>query len=330
MENTQFDLTVAICVYNGEKYITETLDSLYRQTFRDFHLLIVDDCSTDRTLSVVQDFLQKHDWENSTIISLPRNSGLARARKYAEGVIKTDLVMFFDADDIARPSMLAKLHAAITLDQNCMGVSGYCKYIDSHSNEIGGGIFLGPTTREAFFKKARAAKLMFLPPPMFRLKDAKAAGGRAVDGFPDGRVRYQDMCEDLDLWTRMSDFYVDGKYFLVVPEVLFLYRKHASSVSTTSQAMNDRMRHIKTNVKRRREGLPDQSFNEFLAALSQWARFRHFGHDYASDYYKRAGFSYLKKQYLQSVLSLALAAMFSPTYVVRKLRNNVFQPNNNE
>lgn len=326
MSNTQFDLTVVICVYNGERFIAETLDSLYRQTFRDFHLLIIDDCSTDRTLNVVHDFLKKHDWENSAIISLPRNGGLARARKCAENLIHTDLVIFFDADDVAKPDMLEKLHAVLKREPDCMGVSCYSKYIDSASKLIGGGIYLGPTTAEDFFNKAQGLKLIFLPPPMFRLAIAKAVGGRSVDGFPAGAIRYQDMCEDLDLWTRMSDFYRDGKYFLVVPEVLFLYRKHAKSVSSRSKAMNDRMRHIKNNLLRRRRGMLDQSFIEYMASLSKVEKFRNFIHDQSSDCYKRAGFNYMNKKYFRFIASLVAATLFSPAYVLQKLKSNVLHP----
>lgn len=41
------DLTVCVCTYNSEKYIAETLTSLWEQTFRNFRLLVVDDCSND-------------------------------------------------------------------------------------------------------------------------------------------------------------------------------------------------------------------------------------------------------------------------------------------
>ena len=47
------NLTIAICLYNAEKYIRETLESVMAQTMQDFHLLIVNDCSTDSSVAVV-------------------------------------------------------------------------------------------------------------------------------------------------------------------------------------------------------------------------------------------------------------------------------------
>ncbi len=46
------DLTLAICVYNAERYIEETLESVMAQTVQDFHLLIVNDCSTDGSVAL--------------------------------------------------------------------------------------------------------------------------------------------------------------------------------------------------------------------------------------------------------------------------------------
>ena len=51
------DLTLAICMYNAEKYIEETLLCITAQTMQDFHLLILNDCSTDKSALLVKDSL---------------------------------------------------------------------------------------------------------------------------------------------------------------------------------------------------------------------------------------------------------------------------------
>ena len=50
------NLTLAICVYNAEKYIKETLKSVMAQTMQDFHMLIVNDCSTDDSVTTIERF----------------------------------------------------------------------------------------------------------------------------------------------------------------------------------------------------------------------------------------------------------------------------------
>ena len=50
------NLTLAICVYNAERYIVETLESVMKQTRQDFELLIVNDCSTDGSVAKIKAF----------------------------------------------------------------------------------------------------------------------------------------------------------------------------------------------------------------------------------------------------------------------------------
>lgn len=239
-------------------------------------------------------------------------------------MVGTPLLQFIDADDVAASELVEKLYDYLRQRPDCIAVSCYGEYISPDSKKIGGGLFLGPRTPEEFFRQARSEKLLFLPPvTMFRLAVANSVGGRAVEGFPEGRPRYQDMCEDLDLWTRMSDLFVKKQYLVVVPEILFKYRKFATSVSANSRAMNWRIRHIKTNLKRRRSGLPDLTFIDYMATITSRERFLNFFLDKSSDCYKQAGFHFLQKHYFRFLGDLILAGIFSPRYVLQKIRKNI-------
>ena len=66
------DLTLAICMYNAEKYIEETLQCIMTQTMQDFHLLIVNDCSTDNSVQIVEDFF-KRNLRQYELVNLPQN-----------------------------------------------------------------------------------------------------------------------------------------------------------------------------------------------------------------------------------------------------------------
>ncbi len=52
-------VSIVIPMYNAEKYIGECLDSILAQTFKDFEVIVVDDCSTDKSCAVVESFLPK-------------------------------------------------------------------------------------------------------------------------------------------------------------------------------------------------------------------------------------------------------------------------------
>ena len=99
-------------MYNVEEFITECLDSLLIQTFQDFEVIIVDDCSTDGSLDIAKNYAEKFDGrltiaqteKNSGGASLPRNLGL----QLANG----EYIFFFDPDDFILDSALETLYNA--------------------------------------------------------------------------------------------------------------------------------------------------------------------------------------------------------------------------
>ena len=154
--------------------------------------------------------------------------------------------MFLDADDILLPDAIKKMWDKIKSDQDLIAVGCYLDYIDENDIKIGGGLYLGETTKEGFILKAAAGKLIFMQPTAIYDRDAAlSVGGYIIDGFPSGKPRYQDYCEDLDLWTRMSDLYIEGKAIVVIPETLCLYRK-GGGLSSNSFNMILKMRYTKT------------------------------------------------------------------------------------
>lgn len=262
------EITLAICAYNAEHYIVETLECILNQTFREFDLLIVNDCSTDLTSKVAKEYLDSQSCDYK-IADFNLNKGLAAGRAYVEQSVNTKYLLFVDADDCPVPTMVEKLYKTIKGDPDLVAVGCYNEFIDSNSKKIKGGIFLGAKTKEEFFTKAKGEKLIFMQPTaIIDLETVLRVGGRNTTGFPEGNPRYQDLCEDLDLWSRMSDLYVEGKAIVVVPEVLLHYRKHSQSMSASNINMSLRMKHVKRNLKLRRAGKPELSFIDFMATIT--------------------------------------------------------------
>lgn len=321
------NITIVVCVYNVEKFIVETLDSLEQQTLKDFDLLIINDYSPDSSVHKVEVFFQTSFFQSTEIIHFGENRGTAYARNFALHYVKTPFMLFFDADDMARPDLLEKLYKKINENAETIAVSCYSKYIDSHSEEIAGGQYIGPKNEEDFFQRAKDGKLTFmLPPTLFIREFAVQAGGYRLNGFPAGRPRYQDLSEDLDLWSRMSDFYVEGKVMLTLPEVLFYYRKSTSSLSASKEsliAMQNKIRYIKSNLKRRRAGQEDLFFTDYMDAIPKLAKVKNYFKDLSAFYYRNAGFSYVKKSYITFVYFMTLSAFLNPSYIVDKVRSNL-------
>lgn len=261
------DLTLAICVYNAERYIVETLKSVMNQTFQGFELLIVDDCSTDGSVELVEKFFRENSRQYE-LVRFGENRGIGYARHFTERHATTKYMMFLDADDVLYPHAVETMYNKIKSDDDLMAVGCYLEYVDGKGKKLGGGLFLGETTKEGFYKKAERAKLIFMQPTaVYDREAALRVGGYVVDGYPEGKPRYQDYCEDLDLWTRMSDLYIEGKAIVVVPEVLCKYRK-GGGLSSSTFNMGLKMRYTKTNLLRRRRGERDLTFIEFRESLS--------------------------------------------------------------
>lgn len=99
-------VSVVMPAYNAEKYVEAAMRSVMAQTFQDFELLVVDDCSKDRTAEIVQ----RLAGEDSRVVFLrnPKNSGVAATRNYAVSLAKGEWVAFLDSDDMWREDKLEK------------------------------------------------------------------------------------------------------------------------------------------------------------------------------------------------------------------------------
>lgn len=318
-------LTLAICMYNAERYIAETLECLMAQTLQDFYLLIVDDCCTDNSVNVVEQFFTKYPRQYE-IAHFEVNKGLSAGRRYVEEHATTKYILFVDADDCPYPTLVEKLYNKISSDADLMAVGCHLEYMDSRGCKMRGGIFLGEIKKEGFYEKASREKLIFMQPTAIYDRElALQVGGHNITGFPKGKPRYQDYCEDLDLWTRMSDLYKEGKAIVVVPEILCRYRKHQSAMSANSIGMLLRMRQIKTNLKRRRRGERELTFVEFRAQMSD-DEYRKLEKDaIAADCLRQSYYELKSGNLIRGFNSLWTSIRNNPSYIIDKVKHNLLR-----
>ena len=97
-------ISVITAAYNAEKYLPQSLDSIVNQTLRDIEIICVEDCSSDNTLSILQEYAAKDD--RIVILQQSQNGGCGKAWNCALDVAKGDYVMFVDADDYLSPDTL--------------------------------------------------------------------------------------------------------------------------------------------------------------------------------------------------------------------------------
>ena len=106
-------ISIIVPVYNVEKYLHDFFDSILSQTFEDFKLFIVNDCSVDSSLAIAQSY-QEENPDKVEVLSTAQNSGVAAARNYAldNCNISGKYVMFLDSDDYVEPVFLERLFSA--------------------------------------------------------------------------------------------------------------------------------------------------------------------------------------------------------------------------
>lgn len=324
MQDNNPNLTLSICMYNAEKYIVETLKSVMEQSMQSFHLLIVDDSSTDNSVQLVRDFFEQNPRQYE-LVSFEENGGICHARSFSERHAQTKYMMFLDADDILLPNAVEKMYAKITGDSDLMAVGCYLDYIDKNGKKIGGGLYLGEKTKEAFIDKASRKKLIFMQPTaIYNRELALRVGGYETDGFPTGKPRWQDYCEDLDLWTRMSDLYAEGKAIVVIPETLCLYRK-TCGLSSNSLFMILKMKYTKSNLLYRRNGEKNRTFVQFYDSLPEAELNKIKKEAKSADALRNGVFLIKDGSYLKGVGLVVYSVILNPSYIVEKLKNNLFK-----
>ena len=315
------EVTLAICMYNAEKYIEETLACIMAQTMQDFHLLLVDDCSTDRTVEYVERFFHQNQRQYE-LVKLAQNQGIAYGRHFALHHAQTKYLIFVDSDDQPLPLLLEKEYNALLSDKNLIAVSSWSLFIDAKNKKMSGGLFIGDTTKAQFLKRAQAAKRVYLPiQTMFDRAAAIRVGGFSLDGYPDGKPRYRDFCEDLELWTRLSDLYAEGKYIIVLPEVLYLYRK-SEGLSSSHFNMIIKMEYVKVNLRRRRKGMKELTFIDYYNSLSEIERARLQKDSHAADCLRNGVFYIREKKIIRGLALLFECVWNHPSYIIDKVIAN--------
>ncbi|MDY0016288.1 MAG: glycosyltransferase [Candidatus Delongbacteria bacterium] len=117
------DISVIIPAYNVGRYIASTLESLRKQTFGDFELIVINDGSSDNTLEIVNSF--KNVFAARLNVIDQKNSGVSRSRNAGIEISHGKYICFIDGDDTVEPDYLQLMYERITSDDCDMVYCGY-------------------------------------------------------------------------------------------------------------------------------------------------------------------------------------------------------------
>ncbi len=108
MERTYADglVSVIMPIYNAEKYLVQTLDSIFSQNYKNIEIVLVDDCSKDRSTEIILEQIKTHP--EIVYYIQEKNMGAGAARNKALELAKGQYVAFLDSDDIWMPNKISR------------------------------------------------------------------------------------------------------------------------------------------------------------------------------------------------------------------------------
>ena len=170
-------ISVVMPVFNGEKYLKESILSILNQTYKDFEFIIIDDGSQDDSLSIINSF-------NDSRIKVIRNHhnlGIRKSRHRANKIAQGKYIAIFDCDDIARPTKLQEQFDVMTKDPSIDICFAKCSLIDCNSKKICNEWY--PSLRKFMEKLEEIHNLRFViaahPKSNFN-DDSEEFGGRSI------------------------------------------------------------------------------------------------------------------------------------------------------
>lgn len=206
-------ITVLMTVFNGEKHLPAAVESILRQSFRDFEFLVVDDASTDRSLDVLKSFAVRDS--RLRILENTTNKGQTACLNQGLREARGEWIARQDADDLSLPKRLESHWNAIHANPDLVltGVNGWI--IDESSRCTGmihvplndSGIRWSMPWRNPFIHTG----VMF----------------RAGEGVYDEKFR---ICQDWELWNRLAE----RGQMLNLSKRLVVYRDSPNSLSHVS------------------------------------------------------------------------------------------------
>jgi GT2 family glycosyltransferase len=213
-------LTVLIPFHNLGRYLPRTLESLDRQTRRDFRIIMINDGSTDpESLSLLAHLARARP--DLTIIH-QENRGLSATRNAGLRAATTEWVMPLDADDLIAPTLIEKAMALVEAHPELTYASPMVSYfVEDPERPTGGWVPVGPDRDLLCVLNCAAAA----SGTVVRREAALAAGG-----YDEWMTSY----EDWDLWCSLAKAGARGT---IIPEFLLWYRVRPDSMYRTEATL---------------------------------------------------------------------------------------------
>lgn len=211
-------ISIVVPIYNDEKYLSETLDSILTQTFKEFEVVCMDDCSNDKTPEILNEY-QKRD-SRIRVYRTSKNQGCPagtrnEALKYLSSSSK--YVALLDHDDLMKPNRLRLQWDFMEKNPDIQASGGYMEYFGNKKGVVKEPL-KNPDIEENFIIMSP-----ILNPTAIIRKEIFLQKGYIWDDTLQGS-------DDYDFWAKLI---LGGEKLANIPEILISYRVHENNVHIT-------------------------------------------------------------------------------------------------
>ncbi|MBN2790216.1 MAG: glycosyltransferase [Candidatus Delongbacteria bacterium] len=208
-------ISVIMSVYNSELYLKESVDSILNQSFSDFEFIITDDCSSDTSLIILEDYAKQDD--RIVLLKNLENIGLTKNLNKMLDIVKGKYIARMDSDDISKPERFLKQYSFME-DNSDVGVLGTNIQFFGKYNEL---------TELPLSHDEIKVELLFrdviMHPTVFMRKSV----------LDEHKFRYNEefqISQDYELWSRMVKY----TKFANLTEPLLKYRFLSSNITNST------------------------------------------------------------------------------------------------
>ncbi len=268
-------VSIIIPTYNGERYLSETLDSVRFQIFKEWEAIVIDDGSKDGTVAVAEEYAAR---DKRIRVVQQKNGGVARARNGGLRETNSDstFVIFLDHDDFWEPFALSSLIEAADSVPNCACATAIGRFV----NEI------GMWTKEGDLEESGRDRLELRDGRVQKLSvnNPTTFGSFAIRNYmvTPGLVLMkreilvktgefdQDVapCDDWDMYARMSRH----GCFVFLNKVILNYRLHFNNASLNSEKMKESEQLMRRKLASSQENSPEQAVIA-RTAYKEWQKY---------------------------------------------------------
>lgn len=238
-------ISVALCTYNGERYLSAQIDSILAQTLKPAELVIRDDGSTDQTLQILKEYQQNKAIEFPIrILPSAGNLGVAGNFMTCARACRSELICFADQDDLWHPDRLEKFNKAFETYPDAAAILSDGRIVDDQLKPTGQSLWLSHyfyPQEQQWIQKGRADKV--LPRHVFVTGSALTVRRSWLQNLPDPSPEFYH-----DEWIG----WFAGANLRLLPEATFDYRQHTSQQTGIHTTLRAKWEHLKDSQRHSR------------------------------------------------------------------------------